>query len=61
MCPRTEAAQKFLEQRIRMISEDHVTLTTGDENDAENSAAHHRNKLHLKVNLITALKYIIKL
>ncbi len=51
MCPCTEAAQKFLEQRIRMISEDHVTLTTGDENDAENS----------KVNLITALKYIIKL
>ncbi len=34
-------------QFIRLISEDHVTLKTT--NNAENSAAHHRNKLHYKI------------
>ncbi len=34
----------FLEQHIIMISEDHVTEDWS--NDAENTAAHHRNKLH---------------
>ncbi len=30
-----------------MISEDHVTLKT--DNDAENTAAHHRNKLQFNI------------
>ncbi len=36
-----------------MISEDHVTLKTGS-NDAENTAAHHRNTLlhYIKVEIM---------
>ncbi len=34
----------FLGQHIIMISEDHVTLNRS--NDAENTAAHHRNKFN---------------
>ncbi len=39
----------FLNQHIRMISEDHVTEDW--RNDAENTAAHHRNKLRFKIPL----------
>ncbi len=36
----------FLEHQIIMISEDHVTLRMS--NDAENTALHQKNQLHLK-------------
>ncbi len=38
-------------QHIIIISEDHVTEDWS--NDAENTAAHHRNKLHFTINTNT--------